>query len=66
MQTLTLREPARFANVVPGSDLVCVSAAPTSELQGSDAGPPMPARCQPVCVLLAPPEQRMRVTMTTP
>ncbi|QDE89940.1 hypothetical protein BHS06_13740 [Myxococcus xanthus] len=66
MQTLTLSEPARFASVVPGRDEVCVSAAPTSEAQGRDAGTPAPAPCQPVRVSLAPSEQRMMVTMLTP
>lgn len=66
VQTLTLSEPARFASVVPGSDQVCVSAAPTSETQGTDAGRPKPAQCQPVRVSLAPSEQRMMATMLTP
>ncbi|GEL73874.1 hypothetical protein MVI01_56580 [Myxococcus virescens] len=66
MQTWTLSAPARLASVVPGSDQVCVSAVPTSETQGSDAGPSTPAQSQPVYVLLAPPGQQMMDTMPTP
>ncbi|WP_284668580.1 carboxypeptidase regulatory-like domain-containing protein [Myxococcus sp. SDU36] len=66
VQTLTLSEPARFASVVPGSYQVCVSAAPVSGTQGTDAGSPSPAQCQPVRVSLSPAEQLMMVTMPAP
>ncbi|MFP2959271.1 carboxypeptidase regulatory-like domain-containing protein [Myxococcus sp. 1LA] len=68
VQTLTLSEPARFASVVPGTYQVCVSAAPTTGTQGSDAGAPAPApaTCQPVRVSLSPPEQMLMVAMPTP
>ncbi|AKQ67058.1 hypothetical protein A176_003970 [Myxococcus hansupus] len=66
VQTLTLTEPARFANIAPGAYQVCVSAAPVQGAPVSDSGTLLPPNCQPVRVSLSPAEQMMMVAMPAP